>query len=789
MNPSLTEAAKTGDVKFLRRAVSGEKTKYFLNKAPMEEDGALGGNIFHLAAWNDQEDFFSEAIKLLPTNVVKRLLVQTDDDYRYTPLHAAAEYTPSNHSIVKLIKQFYDSITEDPHPMGKPWMALAFNNMTPLHMALKDNKENEACAMLILSMDDSQLSSSCSLYDDDGNSPLYYALKNGFNLMSHHILTSSLPSPSFFDENVLMLFQLAPKFSENVVRLLFENCGQYMDKTDERGYTVLHDWASEGAAGPCQLLLDSDGFAELKTKIFKELVYAAESRWSNTPMHLAAMERNSELALVLIRGYQQQVEVRNQVSVASTLASVSASATVVPPWNIKNTGGNTPLHSALFPNSSHEVFALEVLAIDPTLCLIRNDRGESPFFLAVSSGLTRVVDEILRVQEPVFDLLRRYDGTTVLHNLSSCPGIRLLEKYWWMISFKDDSGKTALDKAKESKKPWLVNLLMNPSLIQKERFDWVTACQREETEAILAFINHCDDLQKACREENDTPLHHIKLTTYQEYRNLLQIPSIRELKNTTDQDGATPLHRALERKDMLLVKILLLDDGVERTTEDRNSTTPMDLLVQLCQENDDWERMCKQININPHLQTSYIQQWTNLDQIRSTLSIVAALLATITFAAGFTLPGGLNDKTGEAILATKPAFLVFLLADVIAMCTAMLVLFYLVWSMVSKPDMARLLVDQSVYILMISLYSTLLAFMTGIYTMIAKRSLWAAILIFAMCSIIGISTNRTVLDRMIAKFIPTTSNTNTDTQDRIRLLEQGRAGASLARNNTSRNGQ
>ncbi|KAK9689087.1 hypothetical protein RND81_09G034500 [Saponaria officinalis] len=352
-----------------------------------------------------------------------------------------------------------------------------------------------------------------------------------------------------------------------------------------------------------------------------------------------------------------------------------------------------------------------------------------------------------------------------------------------MINLTDDSGKTALDKAKEANVLWLVNLLTYPSLIKKERFDWVAACQRGETEAVLAFINHCQDLQRACREENDTPLHHIKLDTYEGYLNLLKIPSIRELKNITDHDGATPLHRVLERKDMLLAKMLLLDDGVERTIIDHKGRTAMDLLVKLYQENADWERMCKQIRIDPYMQTSYIQPRTNLDQIRSNLSVVDALLATITFAAGFTLPGGLDDKTEEAILAKKAAFLVFLVADVYAMCTAMLVLFCLIWSMVSEPNMARLLVDRSVFILMQSLYGTLLAFMTGIFTVISKSSLWAAILVFVMCLTIGVFINRTIFNNVIAKLVLATS-TNAKKRDQMRLLEEGRAGTSSAGNNT-----
>lgn len=153
---------------------------------------------------------------------------------------------------------------------------------------------------------------------------------------------------------------------------------------------------------------------------------------------------------------------------------------------------------------------------------------------------------------------------------------------------RDDKGKTALDIAKGENIPWLVELLANPSSIKKEPFDWIAACKRDETWAVLAFINTCQDLQRVYREQIDTPLHHIKLKTLNEYFDFLNIPSIAELKNATDAEGATPLHRALERKDMFLAKALLVDTEVERNIKDFNGTTAMDLLAKLCKQDDNW---------------------------------------------------------------------------------------------------------------------------------------------------------------------------------------------------------
>ncbi|CBI35183.3 unnamed protein product, partial [Vitis vinifera] len=55
-----------------------------------------------------------------------------------------------------------------------------------------------------------------------------------------------------------------------------------------------------------------------------------------------------------------------------------------------------------------------------------------------------------------------------------------------------------------------------------------------------------------------------------------------------------------------------------------------------------------------------------LKDISNTHLLVATLIATVTFAAGFTLPGGYNDEgpdKGKAVLSTKIAFKAFLLSD------------------------------------------------------------------------------------------------------------------------------
>lgn len=49
-------------------------------------------------------------------------------------------------------------------------------------------------------------------------------------------------------------------------------------------------------------------------------------------------------------------------------------------------------------------------------------------------------------------------------------------------------------------------------------------------------------------------------------------------------------------------------------------------------------------------------------------SVVAALIATVAFATSATVPGGLNQNTGEPILIDKTAFSAFTISSLVALC-------------------------------------------------------------------------------------------------------------------------
>ena len=111
------------------------------------------------------------------------------------------------------------------------------------------------------------------------------------------------------------------------------------------------------------------------------------------------------------------------------------------------------------------------------------------------------------------------------------------------------------------------------------------------------------------------------MATYRDYLDFLKFPSITELKNTTDKEGATPLHRALERKDKLLAKALLIDPEVERNIKDNTGKSAMDLLAKLWKEGDDWVCSTSSLFLFESMFSIYYSGWNLLLHLHRPLFI------------------------------------------------------------------------------------------------------------------------------------------------------------------------
>ena len=127
----------------------------------------------------------------------------------------------------------------------------------------------------------------------------------------------------------------------------------------------------------------------------------------------------------------------------------------------------------------------------------------------------------------------------------------------------------------------------------------------------------------------------------------------------------------------------------------------------------------------------------------SNTSLVAILIATITFAAAFTLPGGYSSDAGTEglpIMAKKVAFQAFLISDTIAMCSSFVVAFVCI---IARWEDLEFLIYYRTFtkkLMWLAYVATTTAFATGLYTVLAPRLLWLAVAVCLLTVLLPVLT-------------------------------------------------
>ncbi|KAK4419962.1 Ankyrin repeat-containing protein NPR4 [Sesamum alatum] len=454
----------------------------------------------------------------------------------------------------------------------------------------------------------------------------------------------------------------------------------------------LHESVTRGDVLALGKLIEQD------EKIIKQRVPGS----LNTVLHLAARFGHIDLAQVIVETWPDMVSLENSeletpLHVACReghLEIVSLLLETDPSVAYKV---NCRQESVLFAACERgNIHVFKDLLNFPRLLMLESDMTTSSLHAAASSGNTEIVKEILKAR-PDFARKRDVDGCTPLH--VACI-------------------KGQLEITRE-----LVKLDSNLCLIPdgEGRIPLHHAAIKGRINIIGEVLSASLDSAQATTFNGETILHvAVKNNQYEVVKYLTESPNTTKLRNMQDNDGNTILHLATAAKLNAMV-MYILKIGIDINCLNRKGNTALDVVeadtsnscalpmvraliaagakksdqlspgsvdiqevpestskvLSECVQRKSMSRSSRtpehrspshrHHRQNRHRAKKLKLQNEGLRNARKTVTIVAVLVATVTFAAGINPPGGFSQDTGKAIRGNHAAFKVFQVCNVAAL--------------------------------------------------------------------------------------------------------------------------
>ncbi|PIA27423.1 hypothetical protein AQUCO_07800040v1 [Aquilegia coerulea] len=291
-------------------------------------------------------------------------------------------------------------------------------------------------------------------------------------------------------------------------------------------------------------------------------------------------------------------------------------------------------------------------------------------------------------------VLTRKGGRTALHDaawrgeakmlkfLIKCGGVeKLPQKMLWTMV--DEQGDTALHKAVLNHKLEAVKLLIeadndfeyttNIYLCTNRDEEWTLlqhAAKNGDLSIIEDTIKFCPSCLELVDNEGKNFLHiAAKYERVQVVKHVLRAKdrAIDNVLNEEDYDGNTPLHVAAITGNELLTRCFLFDPRVIKTTENKEGQHVLHAVNFSY-----YKRKAGVFDIANTVDQSDLKEQSDFDPV------VGALIATVSFTAGITVPGGyISDgpNQGTAVLSEKGSFVAFIISNTFALIFSLYAVF------------------------------------------------------------------------------------------------------------------
>ncbi|KAF8007903.1 hypothetical protein BT93_K1792 [Corymbia citriodora subsp. variegata] len=431
----------------------------------------------------------------------------------------------------------------------------------------------------------------------------------------------------------------------------------------------------------------------------------------------------------------------------------------------KNYSVDTPLHVAIQDGRLNATEKLIRSGAESEIIYWKNEDSQSPLYLAAETGHLEILQLLLeayaRDEAYAVKIRGKSPILAAIENGHLDILAEIIDRLPKLLHVRDENVGTPLHLAASVGNYFAVMFLLAkcPYLaLQTDgngSYPIHIACERRRSLGTLWLLKDTwPDLAEIKNEKGQNILHvAAKAGNYQAAQYILKEcgeTNTEKMVNSKDVDGNTPLHLASMHNHCEVMRYLTKVERIDLALWNNDGLNALDVAMepQSFSSKDPAVRGRKILikagvpqnkgrDVRSPREQSYganeSSKWIK-DEINTQL-LVATLVASVTFTAGFTLPGGYNASSdphpGKATMLHKGVFQLFVICDTLAMYNSILAVVVLLWGNVSDIRVAERAYTIAGPLLLWAFISMAVAFLAAIIVAVSKL-IWLMTLILCI---------------------------------------------------------